>query len=435
MIYLEILIVLALIVLNGFFAMSELAVVSARKSRLKALVADGSSRARAALQLAEQPGIFLPTVQIGITLIGVLAGAFSGATIAEKLSDWFDQFTSLRPVSDGLAIALVVAAITYLSLIIGELVPKQLALRNPEAIAMRVARPLRLIARATSPAVWLLRVSSDVVLRLLGVRGEATTAVTEEEIRALVAEGTRAGVFEESEREIIERALRLDDRSVQTVMTPRHDVVWLDVTDTAEEVARKVRESGHSRFPLCNRTPDDVVGIVQVRDLLPLCLAGAPFDLHAAVRPAPVLHEHATALEALELIRKSPVHMGIVVDEYGTLQGVVTITDITEAMVGTIRESDRAEEPEATRRDDGSWLVDGLMPIPEVKQVIGMTDIPEDEGFHTLAGFIMWKLGRLPKTGDAFDWNGWRVEVADMDGRRIDKVSLRPPVAAPTSES
>ncbi|HEX6978826.1 MAG TPA: hemolysin family protein [Alphaproteobacteria bacterium] len=435
MIYLEILIVLTLIVLNGFFAMSELAVVSARKSRLKALVAGGSSRARAALQLAEQPGTFLPTVQIGITLIGVLAGAFSGATIAEKLSDWLDRFASFRPMSDGLAIALVVAAITYLSLIIGELVPKQLALRNPEAIATRVARPLRLIARATSPAVWLLRVSSDVVLRLLGVRGEATTAVTEEEIRTLIAEGTQAGVFEESEREIVERALRLDDRSVQTVMTPRHDVVWLDVADTAEEVARKIRESGRSRFPLCNGTPDDVVGIVQVRDLLPLCLAGAPFDLHAVVRPAPVLHEHATALEALELIRRSPVHMGIVVDEYGTLQGVATIIDIIEAMVGTIRESDRPEEPEATRRDDGSWLVDGLMPIPEVKQVIGMAGIPENEGFHTLAGFIMWELGRLPKVGDAFDWNGWRVEVADMDGRRIDKVSLRPPAAAPMPES
>jgi len=427
MLYLELLIVFALVLLNGFFAMSELAVVSSRKSRLQALARSGVPGSRTALALAEEPGTFLPTVQIGITLVGVLAGAFSGATVANKLALWLSTFPALQPISHGLAIALVVTAITYLSLIVGELVPKQIALRNAEGIATRVARPLYQLSRIASPAVWLLRVSSDAILRLLGVRKAAGHVVTVEEVRALVAEGAEAGVFEHSEREIIERALRLDDRSVQTIMTPRHEIVWIDIDDSPADIARKIRKSGHSRYPVCRNSPDEVLGFVLARDLLLQAFEGKPFDLKSVIRAVPAVHESTTALEALEMVRNSAVHVALVVDEYGSLQGIATVKDITEAIVGTIRESEQPEQPEAVRREDGAWLVDGLMAIPEAKHVIGIPDVPENEGFHTVAGFVMWQLGRVPKAGDRFEWRGWTFEVADMDGRRIDKVIAIPP--------
>jgi putative hemolysin len=427
MLYFEILVVLALVLLNGFFAMSELAVVSSRKGRLKAMARAGVPGARSALTLAEAPGTFLPTVQIGITLIGVLAGAFSGATVANKLAAWLDTFALLQPLSRSLAIAIVVAAITYLSLIVGELVPKQIALHNAEGIAARVARPLRRLSQLASPAVWLLRVSSEAVLALLRISRMPRQAVTAEEVRALVAEGMETGVFERSEREIIDRALRLDDRSIQTIMTPRHEIAWLDVTDGPAEIARKIRESGHSRYPVCRGSPDEVLGIVLVRDMLAEVLEGKKVDINAILRAAPAIHESTTALEALGLVRNAAVHVALVVDEYGSLQGIATMKDITEAIVGTIRETEHSEAPECLRRDDGSWLVDGLLPLPEVKHAIGLGDIPEDRGFHTLAGFVMWQLGRVPRAADSFEWHGWRFEVVDMDGRRIDKLAVFPP--------
>jgi putative hemolysin len=430
MLYVEILIVLALILLNGFFAMSELAVVSARKSRLKAMARAGVPGASSALALAEEPGTFLPTVQIGITLIGILAGAFSGATVATKLAAWLAEFPALRSFSDGLAIAIVVAAITYFSLIIGELVPKQIALRNAEGIATRVAPVLRLMSRLTGAAVWLLRVSSEIVLRMLGIRKAPRQLVTAEEVRSLVAEGAETGVFERSEREIIERTLRLDDRSIQTIMTPRHDITWIDVADGPAEIAHKIRESGHSRYPVCRNSPDEVLGIVLARDMLVQAFEGKPFDLQAILRPAPALHESTTALEALGMVRNAPVHVALVVDEYGSLQGIATMKDITEAMVGTIRETEKHEEPECLRREDGSWLVDGLIAIADVKHMIGLNELPENQGFNTLAGFILWQLGRVPKAADRFEWHGWRFEVVDMDGRRIDKVVIHPPQSA-----
>jgi putative hemolysin len=306
-------------------------------------------------------------------------------------------------------------------------VPKQIALHNAEGIAARVARPLRVLSRLASPAVWLLRVSSDAVLKLLHISKLPRQTVTAEEVRSLVAEGTETGVFERSEREIIERVLRLDDRSIQTIMTPRHNIVWIDIADSPADVARKIRESGHSRYPVCRNSPDEVLGIVLARDMLVHVLEGKPFAIDQMLRPAPAIHESTTALEALALVRNAPVHVALVVDEYGSLQGIATMTDITEAVVGTIRETERHEEPSAVRRADGSWLVDGMTPIPEVKQIIGLAEIPEDRGFHTLAGFIMWQLGRVPRTGDKFEWHGWHFEVVDMDGRRIDKVVVTPP--------
>jgi putative hemolysin len=436
MLYAEMLTILALILLNGFFAMSELAVVSARKSRLKAMARSRVPGARSALALADEPGTFLPTVQIGITLIGILAGAFSGATVATKLAAWLAGFPTLQPFSHGISIAIVVATITYLSLIVGELVPKQIALRNAEGIAVRVAPLLRQISRLTAPAVWFLRVSSEAILVLLRIRKAPPQAVTAEEVRSLVAEGTEAGVFERSEREIIERVLHLDDRSVQTIMTPRHEITWIDIADGPADVARKIRESGHSRYPVCRNSPDEVLGIVLVRDLLANVLEGKPFDLKAVLRPAPAIHESTTALEALGMVRNAPVHVALVVDEYGSLQGIGTMKDITEAIVGTIRETEKPEEPECLRREDGTWLVDGLLPIPEAKHLIGLVELPEDQGFHTLAGFIMWQLGRVPKATDRFEWRGWRFEVLDMDGRRIDKIAIYPlsPATEPEQE-
>jgi putative hemolysin len=427
MLYFEVLVILGLVLLNGFFAMSELAVVSSRKIRLKTMVRAGVPGARSALALAEAPGTFLPTVQVGITLVGVFAGAFSGATVANKLAASLSEIPALQPFSHSIAIAIVVAAITYLSLIVGELVPKQIALYNAEGIATRVARPLRWLSRIASPIVWLLRVSSEGLLALLGLHRPPRQTVTAEEVRALVAEGMEAGVFERSEREIIDRALRLDDRSVQTIMTPRHEIAWLDVNDDSAEIARKIRASGHSRYPVCRSSPDEVLGIVLVRDLLAEVLEGKKVDLNAVLRPAPAIHESTTALEALGLVRNAAVHVALVVDEYGSLQGIATMKDITEAIVGTIRETEQPEHPDCVQREDGSWLVDGLMPIPEVKPAIGLPDIPEDRGFHTLAGFVMWQLGRVPKVADSFTWQGWRFEVVDMDGRRIDKVAISPP--------
>jgi putative hemolysin len=430
MFYVEALIVLALILLNGFFACSELAVLSSRKARLRAMARAGVPGARAAIDLAETPATFLPTVQIGITLTGVLASAFSGATVASKLGSWLAQFQAIASFSHSLAIAIVVAAITYLSLILGELVPKQIALYNAEGIATHVARPLRRLSKIASPAVWLLRISSEMVLAVLGIRKRARQAVTAEEVHALVAEGMEAGVFERSEREIIDRTLRLDDRSVQTIMTPRHEIAWLDITDGSAEIARKIRESGHSRYPVCRGSPDEVLGIVLVRDLLAEVLEGKKVDLNAILRAAPAIHESTTALEALGLVRNAAVHVALVVDEYGSLQGIATMKDITEAIVGTIRETEQPQEPRCIRRKDGSWLVDGLIPLPELKHTIGLAEIPEDRGFHTLAGFVMWQLGRVPKTADSFDWRDWHFEVVDMDGRRIDKVAVSPPRSA-----
>jgi putative hemolysin len=427
MFYVEALIVLALILLNGFFAGSELAMLTARKGRLKSLARAGVPGAGTALGLAESPGTFLPTVQIGITLTGVLASAFSGATLANKLGAWLAQFPTLASWSHSLAIAIVVASITYLSLILGELVPKQIALYHAEGIATRVAGILRLLSRLASPAVWLLRMSSEAVLAVLGIRKMARQAVTAEEVRSLVAEGMEAGVFERSEREIIDRTLRLDDRSVQTIMTPRHEIAWLDVGDGPADIARKIRQAGHSRYPVCRGSPDEVLGIVLVRDLLAEVLEGKKVDLNTILRAAPAIHESTTALEALGLVRNAAVHVALVVDEYGSLQGIATMKDITEAIVGTIRETEQSQDPQCVRRDDGTWLVDGLTPIPEVKHTLGITEIPDDRGFHTLAGFVMWQLGRVPKAADSFQWRDWKFEVVDMDGRRIDKVAVSPP--------
>ncbi len=421
----EILVVLVLVVLNGFFAMSELAVVSARPARLEALARKGGRGARLALALSRDPGRMLSTVQIGITLVGIVAGAFGGATLAEPLDDALARVPGLAPLSAEIAYTLVIAAITYLSLIIGELVPKHLALRAPERVAVLVAPVIDLLSRVSTPAVWLLETSSRLVLRLLGSEVQPRETVTEEEVRTLIAEGTRTGVFHQQEQEMIGRVLRLADRPLRAIMTPRVELVWLDVEDEPAKIARQIQESGHSRFVIGQGGLDDVLGVLHVRSLLEACLAGRPLDLRAAVRPALILHDAMPVLRALEAIRQARVSLALVVDEYGEVEGLVTVDDVLEAVVGDMPEHRLGEEPAVVRREDGSLLIDGMLPIDEVKLTLDLDSLPDETTYHTLAGFILGQLGRVPEEGQSVAYAGWRFEVVDMDGRRIDKVLVR----------
>jgi putative hemolysin len=426
---LEIAVILALVLLNGFFAMSEIAVVSARAARLEARARKGGRGARLALALAREPGRMLSTVQIGITLVGIGAGAFGGARLAEPLAAALAGVPALAPVAAEIAYVLVVAAITYLSLIIGELVPKQLALRAPERVAALAAPIVDLVARIATPAVWLLETSSRAVLLLLGSEAQPAETVTEEEVRMLIAEGTRTGVFERQEREMIERVLRLADRPVRAIMTPRLELVWLEVEAGPDEVARTIRESGHSRYVVGKGSLDDVLGVVHVRGLLEDCLAGRPLDLRTALRPMTVVPDTTPVSRALESLRQARVSMALVVDEYGEVEGVVTVEDVLEALVGDMPERRLDEEPAIVRRGDGSMLMDGMLAVDEVKLALGLDSLPEEESYHTLAGFILAQLGRVPAEGEAVAYGGWRFEVVDMDGRRIDKVLVRGPAA------
>jgi putative hemolysin len=430
---LEVLVVLALLLLNGFFAMSEIAVVSARPARLELLARKGGRGARLALGLARDPGRMLSTVQIGITLVGIVAGAFGGARLAEPLDDALARLPGFAPWSAEIAYTIVIVAITYLSLIIGELVPKHLALRAPERKAALVAPTVDLIARLSTPAVWLLEASSRLVLRALGSEVQPAETVTEEEVRTLIAEGTRIGVFHRHEQAMIERVLRLADRPVRAIMTPRVELVWLDVEDGPDEIVRAIRESGHSRFVVGKGGLDDVLGVVHVRGLLDACLAGRPLDLQTALRPMLVVPDATPVPRALEALRQARVSMALVVDEYGEVEGVVTVDDVLEALVGDMPEHRLGEEPAIVRRDDGSLLIDGMLAVDEVKLALGVDSLPEEEGYHTLAGFMLAQLGRVPAEGEAVAWGGWRFEVIDMDGRRIDKVLARR--AMPRDES
>ncbi len=420
----EIFIIFLLILLNGFFAMSELAVVSSRKGRLKHMVDNGRRGAAVAMALADDPGRFLPTVQIGITLIGVLAGAFSGATLARQIGSWLTDVPMLGRFADGLGIALVVIAITYLSLIFGELVPKRIALTDPEQAAALVARPLALLSRLAGPAVWLLRLSSDAVLRMLGLPTAKQVTITDEEVRALVSEGAAAGVFEVAERDMIDGVMRLADRPVRSIMTPRVDVVWLDLSDSQEEIRRVIVDSGRSRFPVSRGGIDAIEGIVHAKDLLDRMLSGQAFDLAACVRQPLFVHEGTSVLKLLELFRSSIVHMGLIVDEYGSFEGIVTTTDILAAIAGEFPEDEEDAASDAVRREDGSWLIDGGVDIDRLERFLERRDLKSNDDYHTLAGFLLWELGHLPHVGERLDWKNLRFEVVDMDGRRIDRVLI-----------
>jgi putative hemolysin len=425
--FLEILLVLLLIVANGVLAMSELAIVSARRARLEERADNGSAGAADALELAAQPDRFLSTVQIGITLIGILAGAFGGATLAGRVADWLDPLPGIGRYAGAIGTALTVVTITYLSLVIGELVPKRLALQNAEDIAVAMARPMRSLSHAAAPAVTLLAVSSDVVLRLLGNRRSDEPPVTEEEVRLLLRQGAQAGVFARVEQELVEAVFRFGDRRVGELMTPRHRVVLLDVEDGEATNRAKMAASPHSRFPVCEGDLDRLLGVVAVKDLWSRELSGQPVDLsdlRPYLSPPLFLPESLPASKAFERFETAVTHFALVVDEYGSVTGVLTLHDLFEAIAGDLAPAGEPGQEAAVHRPDGSWLFDGTILIDELRDLLDLDAQPEEvEGaYQTLGGFLMTELGRIPTTGDAVTWDGWRFEVVDMDGNRVDKV-------------
>lgn len=407
--------------------MVEIAVVSARKSRLQHLANEGSKNAQAALELANSPNRFLSTVQIGITLIGILAGAFGGATIAENLASYFETIPSLAPYSEAIGIAIVVAAITYLSLIIGELVPKRLGLSNPELIASLAARPMGILSKVSAPLVYLLTISTDFILQVLRIKPKEE-AVSVEEIRMLIREGTRVGVFETAEKDIVERTLQLGDRKVNMLMTPRKEIVWLDIDGSFKVIRSRVAKHPHSHFPVCRDTLDKVLGVVRTEDILANFLIEEKIDLRKFLHKPLFIPETTDGLKVLELFKKSGIHMALVVDEYGNVQGLVSMTDILEAIVGDIPTIDELGEQEIRKRDDGSFLVDGLVPIDEFKEYFHINRLPGEKSgnYHTVGGFVMYKLNRIPTSGDNFILEPLKFEVMDMDGNRIDKILIIP---------
>ncbi len=425
----EIIVVLLLIFANGIFVVSEMSIVSARKTRLQELAERGDKKAKAALDLANSPNRFLSTVQVGITLIGILTGAFGGATIARSLSGVLEPIPVVGRYSQAIALGAVVFTITYLTLIVGELVPKRLALNSPERIAAAIARPMGLLSAIAYPLVHLLSSSTDAVLSLLGVtQGSGDPLVTEEEIKVMVRQGAEAGMFEAAEQDMVERVFHLGDQQVSGLMTPRLEIVWLDINDSAETNHRKMIENGHSRYPVCNDTLDNVLGVVHVTDLLARSLSGQPLELVSTLREALFIPESTSALKVLELFKQSSTHIALVVDEYGVVQGVVTLNDVMEVVIGDIPFADHDFESPAVQREDGSWLLDGMLPVEKLKEIFELEDLPgEDRGnYQTLGGFVITQLGRIPAAADHFEWGGFRFEVMDMDGKRIDKMLVVP---------
>ncbi len=417
----ELFIVLALIFLNGLFALSELAVVSARQPRLKAMAAAGQRGARRALKLATDPGRFLSAVQIGITLIGIVNGAYSGEAFGDRAASWLEGLGISPAWAEPLGYGLVIVVITYLSVIVGELVPKSLALKNAEGIACLVAPAMTTFARAAGPAVWLLDASTRLVFRLMGQTTESAQRVTDEEIKVLISEAESAGVLEAGEREMISGVMRLADRSVSGLMTPRTDVDWLDVTSSEAEIRNKLIGSTHSRLPVGDGGPDVIIGVVQARELLAALLKGEPFDIRQHIRKAPIVPPTADALAVLAKLREAEVPMALIYDEYGHFDGIVTPADVLEAIAGAFRSDTEGEEPDAVERDDGSWLLAGAMPADEMADRIGLV-LPAARDYETVAGLVLGEMKRIPHAGEWFEYRGWRFEIVDLDGRRIDKV-------------
>jgi putative hemolysin len=413
-------IVLLLVLLNAFFAMSELAIVSSRRPRLQKLAERGHRGAKLALKLSEDPTQFLSAVQIGITLIGIIAGAYSGATLADPFADYLGEtFPFLGPMADDAALVIVVSIITYLSLVVGELVPKRLAMNHAEGIAVVVSRPIALLARIGTPVVWLLQRSTELLVRLLGGDKERE-GVTHEEVKTLIAEGAEQGGIEEAERHMLEGVFALGDLSVRAIMTPRPDVEWLSKHDAREEVLQSLSTAKHSRLLLCGDELDDIVGMVRMRDLVNQIAAGQAIDLEAACSQVLTIHESTTALRLLELFRNAPSHLAVVLDEYGSLEGVVTPSDVLSAVTGQLLESSD-EATNVVKREDGSWLVDGRVRVVDAERAVGAYEW-SGKSYTTVAGLVLDRLGHVPKTGEKVTVGAFTLEVVDMDGRRIDKL-------------
>ncbi len=422
---LEIAIVLLLTLLNGLLSMSEMAVVSSRKARLKTLSKPDQRNVQAVLRLREDPSGFLATVQIGITLVGILAGAFSGATLAGRLAAWLDRFPIVAPHGQAVSIVVTVVGITYFSLVLGELVPKRIAMAYPERIATAVARPMRTLSFLAAPVVWLLKVSSDLILGVLGLSEMHRAGVTEEEVKSLIAEGAQAGIFEPQEREMIEGVLRLADRPVRMIMTPRADVAWLDVQADRAELQAVLASRRHSRLLVCEDVVDRPVGVVHTKDLLAVALDCAPLTLATLMTPVLFIPETTPVLKLLERFKHEKLHVAVVVDEHGTMEGIVTPTDVLESIAGELPEKGEEEEPWLIQRDETSWLVDGRLAIDEFEGLLNLPGICQVPDVYTVAGFILHHLEHLPKTGENFQHRNLRFEVVDMDRNRIDKILVQ----------
>ncbi|MEC4721974.1 hemolysin family protein [Noviherbaspirillum sp. CPCC 100848] len=430
----EIALLLGLIILNGVFAMSEIALVTARRARLQRLAEAGDTAASAAIQLGDDPNRFLSTVQIGITSIGVLNGIVGEATLAQPFSEWLAGMGVQAPANQYVATGLVVISITYFTIVLGELVPKRLGQISPEAIARLVARPMLLLAALTKPFVKLLSGSTQLVLRTFGVKESTEPSVTQEEINLMLAEGSSAGVIEHHEHQMVRNVFRLDDRQIASLMVPRSDIVYFDVNDTLEENLGRFESSDHSRFPVVRGGWGEVLGVANARQLLAQTLRGEKPTLLNNLQPAVFVPESLTGMELLENFKNSGVQLAFVIDEYGEVQGIVTLQDVMEAITGEFK-THRAEDAWAVQREDGSWLLDGLIPVPELKDRLGLKVVPEEERgrYNTLSGMVMLLLGRLPMTGDRCEWEEWTFEIVDLDGKRIDKV-LAIPMPMPKAE-
>jgi putative hemolysin len=431
-------IILALILLNGFFAGSELALVSARKARLRARAERGDRGARVALELLEDPTRLLSSVQIGITLVGIFTGVYSGAAFAADLAVVLQRVEWLAQYADETAFGLIVVLVTYLSLIIGELVPKRIALAHAESIAAAVAVPMLWVSRIAAPLVWLLQMSTEAVTKLLPVRSAPQTSITEDEIRALVAASAKEGIVHRREQEMIESVLRLADRPVESVMVPRGDIIWLDANMPLEELWVEARASGHARFPLCKGELEQLIGVITLADLGEALRVGGQ-DLSVYARSPLHVLPSVSSLRLLELFRESNVHVAVVIDEYGAIEGLATRADVLNAIAGELGDHGSRERAEATRREDGSWLMDGQLGIHEAERLLQRNDLAHGDDYYTIGGFVLWHLGRVPVTGEGLSWRDLRLEIVDMDGPRIDKVLLatrtnKRPSEAPVAE-
>lgn len=435
---LEVAVVVALMLVNGALAMSELALMSSRRARLRQRAQGGDRGARAALRLLDDPTAFLSTVQIGITLVGILTGAVSGATLGQHLANLLAELGMARPAADTLGIGLTVVLLTYLSLVVGELVPKRLALADPERVSSRMAQPFSRLAVLFRPGIWLLRASTDLVLRLLGAAAERESRVTEEEIRALIAEGAQAGVVKPVEHELIEGVMQVADQPVRSIMTPRVDVAWLDAAADRERVRVAIVRGGHSRYPVCRGRLDDVIGIVHVRQLAERLLVDAPVDLASVVEPVTMVPEGTSVVRLVEMLRRDPAPLALVLDEYGAVEGLVTPADLLSAIAGELTSIGTEDGADAVRRADGSWLIDGRVEIHRLERLLGRRDLTRSSRYQTLAGLVLWELGRMPRVGDAFTRGDLRFEVVDLDRRRVDRVLVAqvgpaPAEATPTT--
>ncbi len=423
----DIALLLFLILLNGVFAMSEIAVISSRKARLQRLADDGSPGAHSALALHNEPSNFLSTIQVGITSVGILSGAIGEAALADPLAAWLAQAAFIEPYAKAIALTVVVLGLTYFSVVVGELVPKRLGLLAPEGIASLIARPMNLLSRFSKPVVWLLSTSSSVLLRLMGARRKEEPPVTDDEINVLMGQGAEAGVFHESEQEIVSNVLRLDDQRIGAIMTHRSDIYLVDLDEPEEVVRRRIAESPYERLVICRDGLDHVIGILRTSDLLKAALTGAALNVEASLRTPLYVPETVSTTQLLESFRQARMQFALIVDEYGELEGLVTLTDVMTAIVGDLPSYDSPDTQDVVEREDGSWLVDGSVAIERLKSALDIEDeLPgeEENHFNTLGGFVMHMLGRIPAVADHFESAGLRFEVMDMDRNRVDKVLI-----------